>query len=87
MKKYLYVHVKMYYFETSWDYLSDPLVALSDKSNIALSVDNYIELLLSNFTLLKKNEEKLNQIFAKIYGLQDTTITDISENICYNFAI
>ena len=66
-------------FETSWDYLSDPLVALSDKSNIALSVDNYIELLLSNFTLLKKNEEKLNQIFAKIYGLQDTTITDISE--------
>lgn len=57
-------------YEISWDFELNPL--LKHKGiNIKESLDNYIIYLDKKIELLKQNEEKLNEIFIKIYSLED----------------
>lgn len=65
-------------FETSWDFAEHPLIAYSrseDKRNcihtISQAFDAWKSSTEDRFNRLKLNEEKLNQLFVEIYGLED----------------
>ncbi len=67
--------------ETSWDFESNPLVALCNQfrndgcNATSYRIENFVnefeELCESRFYQLKDNEEDLNRQFIEIYGLQD----------------
>ena len=61
--------------ETSWDFMCNELVALSNKeegiSNIQSALEAYERKWSELFTRLHANEEELNRQFIEIYGLQD----------------
>ena len=79
-------------FETSWDFLKHPLVALRNKKDSmdtqGKSEGYLIEEIFkiwdiectSRFNRLKENEEELNQIFIDMYGLQDELNADVKED-------
>ena len=77
-------------YETSWDFKRNPLVNNMDRCNILYELyESLYKEREKNFTCLRKNEEKLNEIFSRIYGLSneidsivndsDVTITKISK--------
>lgn len=74
-------------FETSWDFVSHPLIEYKSGSGYDKNIENWnyrindaYETWKSNceekFKLLKQNEEELNRIFIDIYGLQDELTTE-----------
>ncbi|QAT61159.1 BREX-1 system adenine-specific DNA-methyltransferase PglX [Acidilutibacter cellobiosedens] len=70
-------------FETSWDFKVHPLLD-KDKQNqvpktIENSYENWKHFANSQFDRLKANEEELNRIFIKIYGLEDELTPDVSD--------
>ena len=61
-------------FETSWDFGIHPLLdesKVGDCSSIAYAYEAWKEYANGNFSKLKENEERLNEIFIDIYGLND----------------
>ncbi|MGL5123630.1 MAG: BREX-1 system adenine-specific DNA-methyltransferase PglX [Fusobacteriaceae bacterium] len=54
--------------ETSWDFLSSPLL---NHSSISSAFNSYSIYWTEQFTQMHKNEEELNKMFIEIYGLQD----------------
>lgn len=77
-------------FETSWDFLTHPLIEYKEKCDYVEKINN------SNFTiqesyeswkfncdkkfkLLKNNEEDLNRIFIDIYGLNNEIIPNVND--------
>ena len=76
-------------FETSYDFIRHPLLEHKEE-NIEQSYIKWKEYCNNAFNKLKENEEKLNEIFIKIYGLEneltpyvedkDITITKIFDN-------
>ena len=73
-------------FETSWDFRVHPLI---NSNSIEDAYKRWKDIISSRFSKLKQNEEELNQIFIKIYGLEreltaaieDEEITIRRENI------
>ena len=76
------------FFETSWDFKCHPFLTMNKKS--LASDDTVIAKISDSFYLwkaytdlsfekLKYNEEKLNRIFIKIYGLQDELIPEVED--------
>lgn len=67
--------------ETSWDFQSNELVALSNKEegirNIQLAIEAYERKWTDLFTRLHSNEEELNRRFIEIYGLQDELTPEV----------
>lgn len=71
-------------FETSWDFLSHPLVSLrnfdtKNSPNSFLISDDYYEwqkTTQGEFDALKESEEELNKIFINIYGLQNELVPE-----------
>lgn len=67
-------------FETSWDFRKHPLI--SKEKNLKL-IESSFELWESDkqeqFEQLRKNEEKLNQIFIGLYNLQDELKPEVSD--------
>ena len=59
-------------FEESWDFSKHPLIKYNEKF-ISESFLNWKIDSESNYNNLKENEEKLNEIFIKIYDLDDLT--------------
>ncbi|WP_155288050.1 BREX-1 system adenine-specific DNA-methyltransferase PglX [Lacticaseibacillus zhaodongensis] len=61
--------------ETSWDFLTNPLLHKFDEHNrnwtIAEAFDQWKQEAENRFEQLKSNEEELNRIFIDLYGLQD----------------
>ena len=57
-------------FETSWDFETHPLV-LFKQFNLQSTFKYFKQILNEYFNKLKKNEEKLNQIFIDIYRLNN----------------
>lgn len=57
-------------FEISWDFKSHPLLKFKDRriNHVFNNWDNYTQ---NQFNELKENEEELNRIFNKIYGLEN----------------
>lgn len=62
-------------FETSWDFKIHPLLDKDKQNQITKTIENSYEnwkhFANSQFDKLKSNEEELNRIFIKIYGLED----------------
>ena len=65
-------------FEISWDFKKHPLC-----KNISNTVSGAFEVWArecdNNFNQLKANEEKINQIFIDIYGLQDELTSEVED--------
>ncbi len=79
-------------YEISWDFRQHPLLRQSIKGrNLEESFNNWVKLTNENFEKLKANEERLNEIFLRIYGLdsklsprmdnRDITVTRIVDRL------
>ncbi len=78
-------------FETSWDFIMHPLVALKSSYGYADTPIEFWNGLVSSayqawetecqarFDLLKKNETELNRIFIDIYGLQGELTPEVED--------
>jgi type II restriction/modification system DNA methylase subunit YeeA len=65
-------------FETSWDFEKHPLLAHMDNSTtIEQAFNNLFNFTEKQFNQLKANEEELNRIFIKIYGLKGELTPEI----------
>ncbi len=69
-------------FETSWDFLSHPLVALAAKNGYIYLSDCWKEwerICDERFEKIKVNEEEINSIFIDTYGLQDELTPEVDD--------
>lgn len=67
-------------FETSWDFKKHPLLKYENGANtIQEAFNNWSEFAEEQFYQLKENEEKLNEIFIEIYGLEDELDPEVKE--------
>lgn len=57
--------------ETSWEFVKHPLAQYSSCNSVEEAYARWCDECVSRFDNLKKNEERLNEIFIQIYGLQD----------------
>ena len=57
-------------FETSWDFKTNPLINYCEDGLISKSYSAYSERINQMFSRMKANEERLNEIFIEIYGLE-----------------
>jgi len=64
-------------YELSWDYEKHPF--LSSTTSIREAFKLWEETCEHRFTSLQNNEKRLNEIFARIYGLEDEIDASISE--------
>ncbi|MGB4966699.1 MAG: BREX-1 system adenine-specific DNA-methyltransferase PglX, partial [Candidatus Saccharimonadales bacterium] len=58
-------------FETSWDFERHPLLPVSNESKLADAFETWDNLSETRWNKLKTNEERLNEIFIEVYGMQD----------------
>lgn len=65
--------------ETSWDFLSSPLVSNKVDGKIESAYESYKSEVNLRFNNLKENEEELNKIFIEIYGLEDELTPNVSD--------
>lgn len=63
--------------ETSWDFKKNELLRLNEIGQLDTAYKNYCEYWQGQFFRLHKNEEELNRIFIKIYGLQEELTPDV----------
>lgn len=74
-------------YETSWDFVTHPLIkpvlaennANRSQTLIADCYNMWVDECESRFNKLKANEEELNRIFIDIYGLQDELAADVAD--------
>jgi type II restriction/modification system DNA methylase subunit YeeA len=62
--------------ETSFDFAKSPLI--NDNKNIKEAFNNWRLNVTSNFFELQKNEEELNSLFIKMYGLENELTQNVS---------
>ncbi|KXS37151.1 MAG: type I restriction-modification system methyltransferase subunit [Candidatus Frackibacter sp. T328-2] len=68
------------FFETSWDFKQHPLLEhKNEATTIEEAFNNWAEFAEEQFYQLKENEEKLNEIFIDIYGLEDELDPEVEE--------
>src|SRR5699024_1885231 len=69
--------------ENSWDFKTHPLLDPNKQkdslSTIARSYENWKEYANTNFEQLKENEEKLNEVFIDVYGLETEVTPGVSD--------
>ena len=74
-------------YETSWDFVTHPLIkpvlaennSIRSQTLIADCYNMWVDECESRFNNLKANEEALNRIFIDIYGLQDELAADVAD--------
>lgn len=70
-------------FETSWDFATHPLLDENKQGQVPNSIEsayeNWKEYANNNFAKLKENEERLNELFIEIYGLEDELTPEVSD--------
>lgn len=74
-------------YETSWDFVTHPLIkpvltennANRSQTLIADCYNAWVDECEARFNNLKANEEALNRIFIDIYGLQDELAADVAD--------
>ncbi|HHY70215.1 MAG TPA: BREX-1 system adenine-specific DNA-methyltransferase PglX, partial [Thermoanaerobacterales bacterium] len=67
-------------FETSWDFKKHPILThKGDAITVEQAFNNWAEFAEKQFYQLKANEEELNRIFIKIYGLEDELTPEVDE--------
>ena len=70
--------------ETSWDFKSHYFLLYPKEEKLSLIFNNYTIYKQKQFNYMQQNEEKLNQLFSKIYGVDfeiDISDEDITINI------
>lgn len=65
--------------DTSWNFTAHPLLTFKEPS-IEKSFKKWDELTQKRFSKLKSNEERLNEIFIKIYGLEDELTHEVPDS-------
>ena len=69
-------------FETSWEFKIHPLLDKEKQKKLPKTIEsayeNWKEYANNNFAKLKENQERLNDIFIEIYGLQEKLTPDVS---------
>lgn len=63
--------------ETSWDFKQNELLHLKENGQIQNAYNKYCKYWKEQFFQLHKNEEELNRIFIKIYGLQEELAPEV----------
>lgn len=66
-------------FETSWNFKRHPLLEYNEKS-IKKSFNRWTELTNYEFYRLQENEEKINDTFIEVYGLEDELENTVKES-------
>lgn len=70
-------------FETSWDFEVHPLLDETKQGQVPNTIEsaykNWKEYANNNFAKLKENEERLNELFIEIYGLEDELTKEVSD--------
>ncbi len=71
-------------FETSWDFQIHPLLDEIKQggqvpNTIEKAYENWKQYANNNFAKLKENEERLNEIFIEIYGLENELTPEVSD--------
>ena len=70
-------------FETSWDFEIHPLLDVDKQGQATKTIqsayENWKEYANNNFAKLKDNEERLNELFIEIYGLEDELTPEVSD--------
>ncbi|WP_251178636.1 BREX-1 system adenine-specific DNA-methyltransferase PglX [Adlercreutzia agrestimuris] len=69
-------------FETSWDFEQHPLLPQDNRVNTPLE-DIYSRWAVEcrdRFDTLKKNEEELNRVFARIYNMEGVVATEVPDD-------
>lgn len=67
-------------YEVSWDFKQHPLIKYKNNSSkIENAFENWKLHVEKQFNSLKKNEEELNNIFIKIYGLQEELTSEVND--------
>lgn len=67
-------------YEISWDFEKSPLLdesKISKTNSIKKAYEEYKNYVNLNFEKLKENEERLNEIFISIYGLEDEITPEV----------
>ena len=63
-------------YETSWDFRRSPLIGYS---SVKEAFDNWSMKCNLRFSKLKENEERLNQLFTDVYGLQSEFTPNVND--------
>lgn len=66
-------------FELSWDFERHPLLSTSGEKKLADTYDAWEELSVSRWNKLNANEERLNEIFIEVYGMQDELTPEVED--------
>src|SRR5699024_11090738 len=70
-------------FQTSWDFKVHPLLDKSKQGQVPNTIESAYEnwkvYANNNFAKLKENEERLNELFIEIYGLEDELTPEVSD--------
>lgn len=67
-------------FETSWNFTRHPLVKNNNSINLVkFAFENMEKLSEDRFNQVKNNEEQLNEIFIKLYCLENELTSDVNE--------
>ena len=75
-------------YEESWDFKTHPYLKFYTDDELLSEIFNvYQEHIFKNYNKLKHNEELLNEIFIKIYNLEDDLTSEVNErDIALRFA-
>ena len=65
-------------FETSWEFTSSPLLNIKQDTVSDVYI-HWKEICEKRFLQIKNNEEELNRIFTRTYGLEEELTPDVSD--------
>lgn len=66
-------------FETSWDFEKHPLLPISGEKKLADTYDAWEKTSELRWNKLKSNEERLNEIFIEVYGMQGELTPEVED--------
>lgn len=66
-------------FETSWDFERHPLLPTNGETKLSDTYANWESTAESRWNKLKANEERLNEIFIEVYGMQDELTPEVED--------
>lgn len=66
-------------FEVSWDFERHPLLPTSSEAKIADTYDVWDKSSESRWNKIKANEERLNEIFIEVYGMQGELTPEVED--------
>lgn len=66
-------------FETSWDFEKHPLIPANNETKLSETYSAWDKTSETRWNKLKSNEERLNEIFIEVYGMQDELTPEVED--------